>query len=51
MPIEDAISNPSVTQKDLQGAESTICDVDEAGEMMACTKNDILAQSAHAGSS
>ncbi len=46
--LDHTISNLSVTQENIQDAESTIRDVDIAEEMMAYTKNNILVQSAQA---
>ncbi len=46
--LDHTINNLSVTQENIQDAESTIRDVDIAKEMMAYTKNNILVQSAQA---
>ncbi len=46
--LDHTIKNLSVTQENIQDAESTIRDVDVAKEMMAYTKNNILVQSAQA---
>jgi len=46
--LEHTINNLSVTQENMQDAESTIRDTDVASEMMKYTKNSILVQSAQA---
>ncbi len=46
--LEHTINNLSVTEENLQNAESAIRDTDVAEEMMAYTKNNILIQSAQA---
>jgi len=46
--LEHTINNLSVTQENMQDAESTIRDTDVAAEMMKYTKNSILVQSAQA---
>jgi len=46
--LDHTINNLSVTQQNIQDAESTIRDVDIAKEMMSYTKNNILVQSAQA---
>lgn len=46
--LEHTINNLSVTQENIQNAESAIRDTDVADEMMAYTKNNILIQSAQA---
>lgn len=46
--LEHTIKNLSVTEENLQNAESAIRDTDVADEMMAYTKNNILIQSAQA---
>ena len=46
--LEHTINNLSVTQENMQDAESTIRDTDVADEMMKYTKNSILVQSAQA---
>ena len=46
--LEHTINNLSVTEENIQNAESSIRDTDVAEEMMAYTKNNILIQSAQA---
>lgn len=46
--LEHTINNLSVTEENIQNAESAIRDTDVADEMMAYTKNNILVQSAQA---
>ena len=46
--LDHTINNLSVTEENIQDAESTIRDTDVAEEMMAYTKNNILIQSAQA---
>lgn len=46
--LEHTIKNLSVTEENIQAAESSIRDTDVAEEMMAYTKNNILIQSAQA---
>lgn len=46
--LEHTINNLSVTEENMTAAESRIRDVDMAKEMMAFTKNNVLAQAAQA---
>ncbi|MGI6578157.1 MAG: flagellin, partial [Eubacteriales bacterium] len=46
--LEHTINNLSVTEENMTAAESRIRDVDMAKEMMAYTKNNVLAQAAQA---